>query len=299
MAVSLGLDQSRTLELNDRWKNEFFPQGQCDNPSSEPDSSYEFGEMVGKINQILSEGKKACLFIGRTSSEALPPNDQKEEWISADIDRVNSGTESISGRIHLWIDCNQQDAIESLRGLFDRIVIDWSTIKFLNDDFAKRFSVMLRSPESSLIFESSSQCSGGEVSERTFCKQLYRVSYPLDDLRSETKRRQNYIDEYYKLTSADQQQEDWKEFMETPIGKLFAERGFGKERLEPNFISFMMKKAGMQRFVDQCSKWGIEQLKSHLETLFEHVELHSEEPFPYPANWNGIGYFLVSHPRTH
>ena len=232
MAVSLGLDQSRTLELNERWKNEFFPQGQCDNPSEQSmDTPYEFGEMVGKINQILSEGKKACLFIGRTSSEALPPNDQKEEWVSADMYRVNSGKEGIPGRIHLWIDCNQQDAIESLRGLFDKIVIDQSTTKFLNDDFAKRFSVMLRSPESTLIFETPTDQYGTyDVSKRTFSKQSYVVSIPNNDIFEELERQHNYLSEYYQSTSADQQDQDWKEFMETPEGKTFAEFGLDRRR---------------------------------------------------------------------
>lgn len=73
MAASLGLDQSGIAELNARWKNEFFPSVKRVNPSAiSMDNSYEFGEMVGKINHILSDGKKACLFIGRTAGEALP-----------------------------------------------------------------------------------------------------------------------------------------------------------------------------------------------------------------------------------
>ena len=136
MAGALGLNQSDLLALNDRWENTFFPYIQSLNPTQQVDNSYKFGEMVGKIHQLLCEGKKTCLFVGRTSSEPLPPNNQEEEWISADMYRVSSGEESLSGRIHLWIDCNQQEAIESLTGLFDRIVVDWSTIKFLNNDFA-------------------------------------------------------------------------------------------------------------------------------------------------------------------
>ncbi len=201
MAASLGLDQSGIAELNARWENEFFPSVKRVNPSAiSMDNSYEFGEMVGKINHILSDGKKACLFIGRTAGEALPPSDQKEEWISADIFRVNSGEEGLTGRIHLWIDCNQQDAIEPLRGLFDRIVIDGATIKFLRDDFAKRFSVMLRSKDSFMIFETSTrQWAKNNVSETTFSKESYNVLYPLDDLNKHSEKLQSYMRAYYPL----------------------------------------------------------------------------------------------------
>lgn len=297
MAASLGLNPSRTLELNDRWKNEFFPQ--CDNPSLEPNNSYKFGEMVGKIDQILCEGKKTCLFVGRPSSQVLPPNNQEEEWISADHQMVSStGGESIPGRIHLWINCNQQDAIESLRGLFDKIVVDWSTIGALSDDFAKRFSVMLRSPESTLIFEPSTSFQYRTyAAERTFSTQSYSIFYPVDDENEDADRREEFLSNYYESTSADQQQLDWEEYVENHGGRSLMARGFSKEELEPNFMEFITEKAGMETFSSQCAKWGRELLKSHLETLFEHVELHEKEPFPYPNGYNGIGYFLVSHPR--
>lgn len=124
-----------------------------------PAASY-LDPSIQRMDAYLAQGKTLCLFVGRTPKEKLPPETGEakpnEIWVSGDIN--NDGPAINPQRIHLHLDFNQQDLIEKLSRKFHLIVVDRSVIKFLKYDFAHRFSEMLRSPESELIFESSTGC---------------------------------------------------------------------------------------------------------------------------------------------
>ena len=136
------------------------------------------------MDAYLAQGKTLCLFVGRTPKEKLPletgeakPN---EIWVSGDS--TNNGPAINPQRIHLHMDFNQQALIEKLRRKFHLIVVDLSVIKFLDNDFANRFSVMLRTAESRMIFESASGCLGinpaRSAKEPIFDPLSYTVTYP-------------------------------------------------------------------------------------------------------------------------
>lgn len=129
--------------------------------------NYNLGETVAKINQLQQEGKKICLFIGRTPYEKLPSDNGEakvnEFWLSADLTlKSTEGHEElkdspgIENRPFIWLDFNHQEGLELIHGLFDKVVIDNSTTKSLEDDFAKRFAVLLRDSDSELIFSDPS-----------------------------------------------------------------------------------------------------------------------------------------------
>ena len=140
---------------------------------------------IQRMDVYLAQGKTLCLFVGRTPKEKLPPETGEakpnEIWVSGD--GHNAGPAINPQRIHLHFDFNQQHLIEKLRRKFHLIVVDLSVIKFLEEDFANRFSVMLRTAESRMIFESASGMlvinPARSAKEPTFdTLRRYTVTYP-------------------------------------------------------------------------------------------------------------------------
>ncbi len=170
--------------------------------------SYKLGEIIAKIKTLQSEGKTICLFLGRTPLEHLPSdrNEAKgnDVWISADIS-LNPfldtlyppqliDSSDLTQRLYLWLNFNEQEDLILIQGLFDKIVIDQSTVKeFRKHDFAKRFSILLHTPESELIFEDPSWyiCSLNE--KAFFSKDNYVVNFsqPVISFLNSTKEGKN------------------------------------------------------------------------------------------------------------
>jgi hypothetical protein len=258
--------------------------------------------MVGKIDQLVQGGKRASLFIGRTMLESLPEASEDEVWVSCDLFKGHKSKTPGADRIHLWMNCNQQEAIEVLKGLFDRVVIDTSTIKFLTNDFALRFSKLLRSPESCLIFESSSGViiPRSEITTRSFDTNTYTVEVPLEERAKRRDEVSKIMTQYEEETPLEQKEKDWQEYETTAEAISFIEAGLSRDDLKNDFASYIVEtRGGMQSdraYKEELSKWGIEQFKLHLETIYNCIDLRCKD-FPYPENYKARGYFLVSTPK--
>src|SRR3984957_19454566 len=104
--------------------------------SEELKKNYNLQEVIDKIKTLAASEHTLCLFIGRQPSEPLP-KETHAVWISGDK-VVN--TEIPDDRLHLWLDFIDSDQLKQLTHLFDKIIIDNSTVKFLgpnaeNEDF--------------------------------------------------------------------------------------------------------------------------------------------------------------------
>ncbi len=173
--------QSLNLQgsLNKQWRETVAPQlMKCTSHSSRfrdlsaaAIDNYNFGAVVSKIKNYQAQGKRVCLFIGRTPNEPLPSNSgeakENEVWVSADLlllsPEQGRRIETPSDRLHLWLDFNQQEGLNLVKGLFQKVVIDISTTKAFDSDFVKRFSVLLQPSQpqlqSQIIFENCAKTS--------------------------------------------------------------------------------------------------------------------------------------------
>lgn len=188
-------------QLNQKWQTIVSPKvfvewGKNNSDDCAKKEKYKLGEMIAKIHTFHSEGKSICVFPGRTPYEKLPSDNneakENEVWIALDISIISSEgrnelieTPGIDQRIFLWIDYNQQEGLELIKGLFDKVVIDQSTTKAFSNDFAKRSAVLLRNSKSELIFEMPFLTSYGtdiSVTETKFDTQNYGVIIPIKSL---------------------------------------------------------------------------------------------------------------------
>ncbi len=265
------------------------------------------GESIARIDAFLNQGKKLCLFVGRTPREPLPSDrglaTANEIWVSGDIS--NEGPAISKDRIHLCFDFNNQDLILKLQKRFDLIVIDLTVMKFFTEDFANRFSVMLHSPKSKMIFESTIgyMSSRANLSEPIFSTKRYMVTIPSSILSEIEARKEAYFDNYRATTPPEQQKLDRDAFMKEQ-GNFILESishwsKYDQEReLEDSFTHSIVEKAGIREDgeLEKITAFARQQLKEHLEKTFAHVVLIENH---FCAYWiyDCSSYFIISHPR--
>ncbi len=94
---------------------------------------------VEKLSQELPARKmKLCLFIGRTPGEPFPglgqDKPEDEIWVSLDREKVslekNDDAFLPGKQLHLQINMNDTKTLQRIHKLFDKVLVDQSTIKF-------------------------------------------------------------------------------------------------------------------------------------------------------------------------
>jgi hypothetical protein len=125
-------------------------------------NQYKVNDVRDSLRALSSQGKKIGLFIGKTATETLPKDD-KLIWVSLDLEILNDmpadsfNTGRIApDRLHLKMDFNDQKKMDELRYLFDKVVVDASTWKFVDDkgklgNSLRRFHSLLKQKPSSEI----------------------------------------------------------------------------------------------------------------------------------------------------
>jgi hypothetical protein len=119
----------------------------------------------------------------------------------------------------------------------------------------------------------------------------------LDEIR----RKKANVEEYRAKTSPEQQKADWDAFMEAEGNSLLenyaswpeAEK---KNELEIGFRELLAQKAGIKGSDEQLHAFAKQQLRTHLEKTFAHVELIDDRPYPYETFYKRGSYFIVANP---
>ncbi|CCB90212.1 hypothetical protein [Simkania negevensis] len=107
---------------------------------------------IAAILKANEAGKKIGLLIGRDFNQPVP---QEKGWLSVDgnIEGNPMKFDELASRIDLKMDFDNIETIQKLKGLFDKVVVDFSTLKFLSktrDDF---HTLLKQQPSSVLIVE--------------------------------------------------------------------------------------------------------------------------------------------------
>lgn len=96
-------------------------------------SAVQSAEILSK--ELRSRGEKLCLFIGRMPGEPIPgfglkkPDD--ETWVSLDLGKNYDSTGFLAGKqLHFQMDMNDDERIKRIHKLFDKVIVDWSTLQF-------------------------------------------------------------------------------------------------------------------------------------------------------------------------
>lgn len=107
---------------------------------------YSLDKAIEQV-KVLSQDpkKKLCLFIGRSPGEPFPGVDQEkpddEIWVSLDC---QNNPKFSHRQLHLQIDMREAAEMERIRGLFEKVLVDFSTFKFVPGESPEERLAFLR-----------------------------------------------------------------------------------------------------------------------------------------------------------
>jgi hypothetical protein len=283
--------------------NNGFPSYQNASSLEEMQASYSLKETIQKIKELSQSGEKVCLFIGRTISESLP----KEEgviWISGDREFVqttysadSSSINSLKEKIHICCDFTDEKSMGEFRGLFNKIVIDRSTCKFMDGDFISRFARLLKPySESNMIFEKTPYTTVYSTEVKEPQNRYSYLMIPDDFLYREIEENDYIIQRYNRITGSSQKASDFIKFKEEQV-VLYKLNNihdladlFSQEDLEDSFNYFIANKLrSSYGFNPSCSESlevCVQETKKHMEKIFQKVELIENSSYPYSTNYS-------------
>lgn len=254
------------------------------------DAIYHNRESIDKIEALLLEKRnKICLFIGRQIHEELP-NEPGVIWVS--LDNVPLKSEATSPeRIHLILDCNQSEQLAIIQGLFSKVVIDQSTWKFFQPGIIERLtSLLIPDSSSSLIFESSFQF-------MKICDNLdhwkfdhIHISYPLQDELNYVKQCENCYLHFIQEKGGEDKLKETEEYQKflLEVIKNYGENFVNASSTEELIGDFQQWLPVYKKIVHPTEAYiplARQQTLTHLQKLFNQVELNLNTPYPYPTNY--------------
>jgi hypothetical protein len=253
--------------------------------SEELKKNYNLQEVINKI-KVFAKDHSVCLFIGKQPHESLPI-EKNVIWISGDIVVTKSIPED---RLHLWLNFVDSDQLKDFTQLFDKIIIDRETRKFMGqnsekEDFISRFQFLLKpNSNSELLFEKELfGINFGDVEEKVF--NHVHLICPRDEMEED--KVDWFIDVYQKNTPAEKQKKNYEEFKEK-------NKNLPEEDLRDAFIdSILDAQYNESDFFEKLREWSSQKTKEHLENKFLSVEIIEDKPFPYSNSKTSTAYFIA------
>ncbi len=92
--------------------------------------------------------------------------------------------------------------------------------------------------------------------------------------------------------------EDPSQFSAQTFNTTISEFKFDPSRYTTTFnMMWAMKNKGNEAFEAYCLKIAKDETENHLKKLFNHVEKHTNEPFPYKSNWPDRTFYILKDPK--
>ena len=262
-------------------------------PAKQPLSDKEIENLnqlgIDAIKKANAEGKKVGLIIGRCKEQPVPV-EKGWLWVAGNI---CGDPEVLENRVDLQMDFSEIETMNKLQDLFDRVVVDFSTLKFL--DGWRTFVPMLKdTPESQLVTETTKGCFGIGFDidvVRVNCEQG-SLQFPASFLMKERAENKRLFAEWKAQVGATESEEQKARFIEqmSASEKEDLIRFGGEEQLEKAFFHHILNKHYPNRYSpgQEAVREGVEKFRHYLGTLFNRVEVYDDH-VPFPTR-QGLGY---------
>ncbi len=242
-----------------------------------PAQDYDSDRTAEKLKEARRLGMKVCGFFCRREDQSLPI-EQGKFWSSAD--REVRGIIPPT-RIHVWKDLTNEKDLEKFYGLYDEIVIDQDSVKYIGTDFISRFvPLFFPSSEAVFVFENTFFTSYPKELESPIVTHL-EIKYPPKYKADEIAQKKNWFNENYPKGSTQYTQE-FNIYKET-IKKIAEQLNWSEEKQHSGFpawfIQFKFPKEENPHYPFVCE--ATEKRKKHLEEYFQTVTCYENQPYPY------------------
>ena len=235
---------------------------------------------VGAILKASTEGKKVGLIIGRCKDQPVPVEDGWL-WVAGNIE---GDPAVLKNRVDLQMDFNDSETIERLEGVFDRVVVDFSTLKFIHGPWRFLRPLLKPSPESQLITEKLK----GTLGIRFDLDEPYidcaegSICYSPKKERAENGRLFQEWKDQVGETEFKRKKSNFLSKMDVSRKEELIRFG-GEHALDREFFNHILNEHYPNRFNAQreAVKMGVEKIRHYLKSLFNRVEIYDNSaPFP-------------------
>jgi hypothetical protein len=232
-------------------------------------------EVVIKHLRVAKEiGLKVGIFVGRREEQSIP-NEQGWLWCSLDHALENP----LPGRLHFSMDFNDSNAMQQIQGLFDKVVLDISTLRSLNDPWLTLKNLVVHEPHAEIIAESLPGCGIVEnIDDVIYDARRAKMTCPTLDLFINKKRADKAYDAWEKALGAEQVEAEFQQFLSSRSpDSLFPAETIKDQKLD--FKNHILKTLPVEK-IDRRPGF-LEAIRDHLKGLFHEVTLVDDTPFPY------------------
>ncbi len=185
--------------------------------------------VIQDLQSALREGQKTALFIGRDDRQSLPV-EEGWRWFSLN-ETVNVDPPLAT---HIVMDFNDENAIARIYHLFNKVVFDWSTVKFCSKPMALVHNLLINDESSEAVLEQFARTLFLKTDPQYFAENLYYNVDSIEDY-SLLKQNESRFDEW-KLQVGEQEVQKRKEALKA----VWDGSCFAQEDLEHEFnIEFM------------------------------------------------------------
>ena len=269
-------------------------------------------EGIDRLNQLgidtilkaSTEGKKIGLIIGRDKDQAVPI---EEGWLWV-AGNIRGDPAILENRVDLQMNFSDEGTIQKLEGMFDRVVVDISTLKFIRGAWQKVTPLLKPLLSSELITETSTGCMDllPDIQEVQVDCLNGSIEFPFSFQSREMKENRLLFQKWKDKVGEKECTKKKKEFLDNRVasmgGKLI---GFRSEKeCDLAFFYHILNENYPNRFnaKKEAEKVGVEQFRQHLGSLFDQVVVY-DDATPFPTR-QGIGagekrsHFALTGPKT-
>lgn len=254
---------------------------------------------IEEIHKAAAKGMKIGLVIGREVDQPVP---QQEGWlwVSGNLDGAPAILEN---RVHLQMDFNKDETCEKLHGLFDQVVVDTETLKFMSKPWSRFVSLLKVEPTSQLITERLHAVTlDPKASEFRVDPESGTSYFTQEMMDREWEQEDEFYDEWESACSDEQWAALSEEFLsqKSPEDREYYEAK--EEEFYNDFRRHILDTFLPERFqcIPEARRLGIEAIKDYLPTLFENVELVENHPYPTREGFDlsKESYFVLTGPKS-
>ena len=194
--------------------------------------------VIARIIKAKEEGLKVAIFMGRDNSQVMP-KEEGWEWFSLDVMTEEGDTDH-----HLQMNFNQPADITRIQGLFNKVISDFSTIKFYNNPWPTLHSLLESNEDSELITEGHSGCVGIlNIDQPAFYPRKLTLNKPMKDSTKHDQEEKKAFNQWKERVGEAIVSDNFKEFCQGPIYKnITSNEPDNQQLIDAEFIRYILNK---------------------------------------------------------
>jgi hypothetical protein len=232
-------------------------------------------DVIARLHAARERGLKIGIFAGRREEQSVP---QEEGWIWCSLDRQRSQSEDPE-RMHLDMNFNNPEDMQKIQGLFDKVLLDISTVKFMRKPWMTLQKLLVKEPHATVIVESGpSKEEPLDILDAVYIPENGAIHYPMQDIIDNNELSDSAFSQWKKEVGKARFEAEYRNYEQRYLAVSDHEMqplllsDEGQEFLQGEFQKFVLKKYDLVKLIDRFPGY-IAATREYLQGLFQEVAL--------------------------